>query len=226
MIATVGNTKGGVGKTTLAVNLTIALAARGLDVLLVDGDEQGTALAFSELRSTNQPNAPTFTAVSLRGANIRTQLRKLAGNYAHVIIDVGGRDTDSLRSALLCSHLLVIPAAPRSFDLWGVDQTAEMVREARVVNEELRALAVLNAADVSGSDNREAEDALKELEGIELSPCRLVRRKAYPDAAAQGLSVLEYINPSNREGSIKAREDFAQFFDSIFPPTSRSKKIA
>ena len=57
MILTVGNTKGGVGKTTLAVNLTVALAIAGLDVLLIDGDEQGTATAFTELRSSQALNA-------------------------------------------------------------------------------------------------------------------------------------------------------------------------
>ena len=50
MIVTVGNSKGGVGKTTLAVNLAIVVAAAGRDVLLVDGDEQRTALTFTELR--------------------------------------------------------------------------------------------------------------------------------------------------------------------------------
>src|SRR3546814_5703972 len=48
MILAVGNTKGGVGKTTLAVNLAVARALAGRDLLLVDGDEKGTALTFTE----------------------------------------------------------------------------------------------------------------------------------------------------------------------------------
>jgi chromosome partitioning protein len=43
MIVTVGNTKGGVGKTTLAFQLALARALSGRDVLLVDGDRQGSA---------------------------------------------------------------------------------------------------------------------------------------------------------------------------------------
>ena len=45
MIVTVGNTKGGVGKTTVALNLAIARAKSGRSVWLVDGDRQGTAQA-------------------------------------------------------------------------------------------------------------------------------------------------------------------------------------
>jgi Mrp family chromosome partitioning ATPase len=52
-VIALGNVKGGVGKTTLAVNLTICEARHRIDVLLSDGDEQGTARAFTQLRADN-----------------------------------------------------------------------------------------------------------------------------------------------------------------------------
>lgn len=72
MIVTVGNTKGGVGKTTLAVNLAIARALAGRDVWLIDGDRQGTAQTAISIRAdagqqpgiacATYPDGPTLRA--------------------------------------------------------------------------------------------------------------------------------------------------------------------
>lgn len=189
-IITIGNTKGGVGKTTLAVNLAIVRAAEGRDVLLIDGDEQATAITFTDLR-TEKLGTPGYTAVSLQGAALRTQARQLAPKYDDIIIDVGGRDTGSLRAALTVSNAVLIPMQPRSFDLWALYQIAELVKEAREINDALRALVVLNVADPAGRDNEEAAEAVREIEGLELLDATIGRRKAFPNAAAFGKAVTE-----------------------------------
>ena len=209
MILAIGNVKGGVGKTTLAVNLVIALSREGRDVLLIDGDEQATAMAFTELRSSQTDGKPGYTAVALHGKAIRDQTRQLEPKYKDIVIDVGGRDTGSLRAALTIAEMVIIPVQPRSFDVWGVDQTAELVREARQVNEPLRAIEVLNNADSQGKDNEAASDALRGIEGIELASQVIVRGKAFPNAAAAGLSVLEYNDP-------KASRELLDFVESVY----------
>lgn len=212
MILTVGNTKGGVGKTTLALNLVIARANDGRDVLLVDGDEQRTAQTFTELR-TEELGEPGYTAVALDGGAIRTQVRQLAPKYQDVVIDVGGRNTGSLRAALTVSDVLLIPMQPRSFDLWAVDQMAELVSEGREVNPDLRVLLVINAADPQGSDNRDAAEALQDTPGMTVLPIRVGRRKAFPNAAASGRAVIEQ---EGRDKDPKAVAELHALVESVY----------
>ncbi|MCX5920627.1 MAG: AAA family ATPase [Candidatus Melainabacteria bacterium] len=209
MILAVGNIKGGVGKTTLAVNLTIALAQQGRDILLVDGDEQRTATTFTELR-TEQLGQAGYTAVSLHGAAIRTQVMQLSPKYSDIVIDSGGRDTGSLRAALTVAETLLIPVQPRSFDIWAVDQVAELVKEAREINEGLRAFVILNGADAQGRDNEESAEALSEIEGLEFLPVSIGRRKAFPNAAATGRAVTEQTPKDS-----KAVEELAALLSAI-----------
>ena len=92
--------------------------------------------------------------------------------------------------------------------MWAVDQTAELVRDARQINEQLRALVVLNNADSQGKDNEAAAEALGGIEGIELAPFKIVCRKAFPNATASGLSVVEYDDP-------KASSELTSLLDSL-----------
>ena len=112
------------------------------------------------------------------------------------MIDVGGRDTGSLRAALTVADTFLIPVQPRTFDIWALNQMAELVKEAREINPDLRAVSILNAADSRGRDNEEAAEALKDVSGIEGLPVMIGRRKVFPNAASTGRGVTEYL-PKN-----------------------------
>jgi chromosome partitioning protein len=216
MILAVANVKGGVGKTTLAANLTIALTLAGNDVLLIDGDPQRTAAQFTRLRNTERAEGAGYTAIELEGAAIRTEGRRMRDKYTHIVIDVGGRDSDSMRAALVVAGIVLVPVQPRSFDLWAVDQMAEMITTARTVNEDLRAIAVLNQADPQGRDNGDSLGYMERIEGLEVAPCGLTRRKVYPNAAALGLGILEFSDPAQKEAIDKARADFTGLMEYLF----------
>ena len=208
-IVAFGNVKGGVGKTTLAVNFAIRQALLGKEVLLVDGDEQGTARAFTQLRA-EKLGAPGYTAVSLRGAEIRTQILQLRNKYENIIIDVGGRDTSSLRAALTVADTLVVPVLPASFDVWSLEPLQDLIIAATQINTDLSVLALLNAADAQGRDNEEAGAVIRE-HGFNYFPRPVVRRKAYRNAAAAGLSILEM-----RPRDEKAIVEFSRFAEYLF----------
>ena len=212
MIVALANTKGGVGKTTLAVNLAVALSLAGRSVLLVDADEQATASTFTDIRTEERANGePGYAAVRLSGGAVRTQTLQLSKHYQDTIIDVGGRDTAGLRAALTTADVALIPLQPRSFDLWALDHMRELVAEARGFNPELRALAVLNAADPAGSDNEDTSAAVSAVDGIDYLEAPIIRRKAFANAASSGESVLEH-----RPRDFKAAEELHALIEAVF----------
>jgi len=191
MIVVVGGIKGGSGKTTVATNLAVMRALDGHDVLLVDADDQETASDFTMLRNERAAANATYTSIKLTGQAVRTETRRLAGKYDDVVIDTGGRDTTSQRAALTVADVLLVPFVPRSFDVWTLEKVGELVGEMRLANPDLKAYVFINRADPSGRDNDEAADVLKDADGLIFIDTPLGTRKAFGNAAAQGVAVAE-----------------------------------
>jgi chromosome partitioning protein len=212
VIVTVGNTKGGVGKTTLAFQLALARALAGRDVLMVDGDRQGSSQTAVAIRA-EAGRSPSLSCVSFPdGKILRDQVQKLAGKYQDVVIDAGGRDSTALRAALSLSDLLIVPFLPRSVDVWALGDIAALVDEANSVRDGLRAYAVLNAADPgASSDNTDAAAAVADFPQLALLDTPIRRRKAFANALGFGLSVCE-LAPRDP----KACEELAALISRVF----------
>ena len=200
MIVTVGNTKGGVGKTTLAVNIAIARALAGRDVWLIDGDRQGTAQTAIAIRAEANHQPGIACATYPDGPTLRSQVQQQRGKFDDIIIDAGGRDSTALRAALILSDVLLVPFQPRSYDVWALDDIAKLIDEARAVRDGLRAFAVLNCADPgeASTDNADAAAAVADFPQFELLQTPVRRRKSFANAAGQGLSVLE-VKPADKK---------------------------
>ena len=205
MIITVGGIKGGTGKTTIAVNLGIALALASKDVLLVDADDQGTATDFAALRNQQGETLVSYTAIQLAGKAVREQVLKLKDKFDCIIIDTGGRDTTSQRAALSVSDILLIPLAPRSFDMWTIDLISRLIEEIAVINPALQAFSFLNRADVRGHENTTAQEILSEKDNITMLPVVISNRKAFSDACALGKAVVENVK-KNQKASLEIKK--------------------
>jgi chromosome partitioning protein len=211
MIITIGNTKGGVGKTTLALNLAIARALAGKEVWLIDGDRQGTAQTALTIRTEANRTPVIACAQYAEGSTLRGQLMKMAPKFDDVVIDAGGRDSTALRAALVLSDLLIVPFAPRSLDVWALSDICTLIDDARSVRDGLKAVAVLNNADPNGQDNADAIAALADFPQLEYLPTPIRRRKPVANAAGQGLSVLEAVPKDS-----KASEEMNAFVNAVY----------
>ncbi len=204
MIVSVLNTKGGVGKTTTAINLAVACALAGGDVLAVDGDSQGSLIAALANREVQPPIA---AAHYCEGSILRQQVGLAKDRYQHIVIDAGGRDNSALRAALVLSDVVLVPFQPRSFDVWALEDMAQLIEEAKSVRD-FKAYAFLAMADPLGTDNAEAADSVPA--NLEFLNAPIGKRKAIANAAAMGQSVLE----TGRDE--KAMMEIQRLFNSVF----------
>ena len=206
MILTVGGIKGGCGKSLIATNLTVLRASQGRRVLLVDADEQGTSADWTDHRGGLGISIP-WTTIRLKANSVRTEVIKLAANYDDIIIDCGGRDTASLRAALTVSDVFLVPFQPKSFDIWTTGKVSALVNEAICLNEKLKSYAFINCGGARGSDNEDARTILEHTDGLKLLPVTVGLRKAFSNATAEGLGVIEMPADKKAIAEIKALHD-------------------
>ncbi len=187
MIIGVLNQKGGVGKTTIAVNLAAALSGQGYRTLLVDADPQGSSLAWSSAREVT----PLFPVIGMAKPTLHRDLPEVAKDYDMVLIDGAPRVNDLGRAAILASDLVIIPVQPSPYDVWAAAETVSLIREAQVFKPALKAVFVVNRKIAKTAIGRDVTAALAEFEDIPVLGAALTQRVIYAESAGQGLSVFE-----------------------------------
>jgi chromosome partitioning protein len=186
MILGVLNQKGGVGKTTVCLNLAAFYARAGVKVLVVDADPQASALAWSNARDA----PPLFPVIGMATPLLHRKLPDIAADYDITLIDGAPRASVLGRAAILASDLVLIPVQPSPFDIWATDKTEELVREAQQFKASLHAVFAVNRKIVNSAIGRDIADALAG-SPFPLLPTALCQRVIYAESAAQGLSVIE-----------------------------------
>jgi chromosome partitioning protein len=187
MIVGVLNQKGGVGKTTVAVNLASCFSRSGRRVLLVDADPQGSALSWSAARQAD----PEFVVVGMAKPTLHREIPALAKNYDAVVIDGAPRVNELGRAAIMASDLVLIPVQPSPYDVWAAAETVQLIREARQFKETLRAAFLINRRIANTAIGRDFHAALAQFPETPVLDAALVQRVVYAESAARGLSVLE-----------------------------------
>lgn len=215
MILTVGNTKGGVGKTTLAVQIAIERARAGREVWLIDADRQGTAAAAIAARLEDGKAPGVACAQYSDGQALRGQLQQQKSKWDDIIIDAGGRDSGALRAALLLSDRLLVPFAPKSYDVWALGDMAALVDEVNSWRDGLECFAVMNQADPATSgDNKDAAEAVAGFSQFKYIDAPIRRRKAFSNAGGAGLSVFE-VTPKDVKACAEIEALVAQIFSEV-----------
>lgn len=196
MIIGVLNQKGGVGKTTLSVNLAASLAKDGFRVLLIDADPQGSSLDWAAARKEE----PIFSVIGLPRPTIHKEIDQIGKGYDHVIIDGPPRVTDLARSAIMASDIVLIPVQPSPYDIWAADEVVKLAVEASVYKENLKTVFVINRKITNTAIGRDIGEALQSY-SIPILKNSITQRVIFAEAVAEGKAIFEIDNhsPANAE---------------------------
>ena len=194
------NQKGGAGKTTICMQLAGSLSGLGR-VLVVDGDEQGTATRWAASASDEQPFPAAVIGLAAAGAKIHREIRKHLDAYDFILIDCPPSVSSPVpQSALLVADLALVPIVPSPADLWAATGTRELIERASIVNESLQALLVPNMVP----HTKLGDEVLATFQDMEipLSETRLRLRTVYRESAVYG----DIVHNMGARGRDAARE--------------------
>lgn len=190
-VIALANLKGGVGKTTLAVNLAGALAGSGATVTLMDADLQGSASAWLKSGGLQVGNEYTPLPESEPAAPWLAHMKRKAQGVDFLLVDLPPSVGVATAASLLLCDLAIIPVGASIIDIRAAAQVIDLLHQARKQRDSgPAAIVVPNRIDRRTAAGREAEAALHELGEPVSAPVGL--RSAYVDAATSGTWVGEY----------------------------------
>lgn len=188
--------KGGAGKTTLAINLSIAASSSNKQSAIIDLDPQASSANWHDAREQEMP-----VVVSTQPSRLDKVLEaaKEAG-ASFVFIDSAPHSESTALAAARAADLILIPCRPAILDIRAISSTIDLVKLAGI-----QAAVVLNCVPPRGSLADEAEEAVSSY-GISLVPVRIGQRAAFVHSVTSGQAVQEY------EPKGKAAEEISRLY--------------
>ena len=185
-----GMKKGGCGKTTMATQTASLFASEKKKVLLVDTDENQSAMQYRE----NRPSSVcAFQAVSIARPSLKDDLDGF--DHDVIVVDSGGRDSRVFRAGLMASDFFVLPVQASEYDIRLLEDTLEVLRECREFKDvKAGIIQTMVMPNPRMKITHEADDILKEIAAdfeVELFKTKIFMREPYVRTAERGMSVCE-----------------------------------
>ena len=186
MIIVIANSKGGVGKSTLAVHLATWLSRQGHRVTLADCDTQQSSSEW--IREA----APEVKAIRLDNPDmILNELPLLAHDTDYVVADGPGSQSETSRALLLRADLAIVPCKASMLEVRALAKATESLRQAQDIrNGKPSATIVLSMVGKNYRLTQDMKDAAAALE-LPMANTAMILRQVYADAPGQQATVWD-----------------------------------
>jgi chromosome partitioning protein len=220
MIIVVANSKGGVGKSTIAVHLAAWLHEQGHRVILADCDTQHSS---SDWLHEAMPEIKTVCLST--PDEIIDELPLIAREADFVVADGPGSNTESSRMLLLCADLAVIPCKASMLEVRALSQATKVLKHAQSVRKgKPPAIIVLSMV---GKNYRLTQDMKVTAAAMRLPVAKnaLTLRQVYADAPGQGVVVWQ-LGAHAREASRQIQQLFRELLPQVQKGRAKPKTKA
>jgi chromosome partitioning protein len=187
------NQKGGVAKSTTTQNLAVAIAQKGLRVLIIDTDQQQTSVKWYNVRVTAGLSSPTV--MSCVDANaLAANIKAFSQTFDVILIDGAAGVNLTTAAAIRCSDLVLVPVPASIKDLESTAETVTLIH--RIQGESAtgstpKAVFLMSRTKPRQKVAKDFDETLLDL-GLPVLESQLVERSAYVAADLVSKAVVEH----------------------------------
>jgi len=180
------NQKGGVGKTTVTVNLARGLQLSGDKVLVVDSDKQGSA------RDWHAAGDDNLTVIGLdRHSSLERDIKTVSHGYDWVLVDGAPHLTALSASAIRCVDVVLIPVQPSPLDVWASEDLVTMIKNTQEMqNGKPKAAFIINRQITNTKVGKEIRKIMESY-NFPVFKAGTYQRIVYVKTAAVGKTVFD-----------------------------------
>jgi chromosome partitioning protein len=207
-ILSIGNPKGGAGKTTLALVLADELARNHASVAVIDADPNAIIAKWAQRRVDQDKPLPFQVIARPTESELIGTIDRLAKATEFVLIDLEGTASRMTSRALARSHLVLVPFNPSPIDAeLAADAVALIAEEGEALNRTIPYRLVRSRANaaVSTRSAKRIDAAIRQAE-LPVLPVGLVERAAYRDIF-DFAATLDELDPATTSGLDKAHDN-------------------
>ncbi len=189
-VLAISNLKGGVGKSTIAQNVAMQFAMKGVKVCIADTDtEQKTSAKWATMHNSDVLSVPVYT---ISPDKVSQEIIALKKKFDLVIVDGTPALTELTTRIIILSDVVVVPILPGGGDIWALENFLERYKEAKVTKESyggsVDIAVVVNRYNDRTTLDREVVNAIQDF-GIRILQTKLTNRVSYREATISGISI-------------------------------------
>jgi chromosome partitioning protein len=211
LIITLAHQKGGVGKSTLAINLYGYFSQAGYKTAIIDIDPQGSITSLLQTFGGEGGREPV-ALIERAGFASYEELRGLVEGEEIVLIDTPPYLSKELQQVLALSHLVLIPCKASPLDALAVVQTVALVKEEQARNPALAAAFVLTMTIAGTGFPRQIREHLRR-HGLPILDAEIANRVAYARSLLFSNSVIGETNDKARDEIIQLGQELIELLD-------------